>query len=96
MILHFRAKSEGLGNFSLLNSETTQMSTFWWGSWESSGLLLSSGAVNIEQVHGHYYYYYYYYYYYLVLGPLSLDFILLLSSAVQWLHLMSTTCELFP
>ena len=39
VILRFRAKSEGLGDFSLLNNETTRMLTSWPGSWESSGLL---------------------------------------------------------
>ena len=32
-------KSEGLGDFSLLNNETTQTLTSWLGSWESSGSL---------------------------------------------------------
>ena len=36
----FRAKSEGLGDFSLLNNEATRTSTSWLGSWESSGSLL--------------------------------------------------------
>ena len=36
----FRGKSEGLGNFSLLNNEMTRMSTSWPYSWESSGSLL--------------------------------------------------------
>ena len=31
-ILRFCAKLEGLGDFSQLNNETTQMSTFWPGS----------------------------------------------------------------
>ena len=35
MILRFRAKSEGLGDFSLFNNETTS----WPGSRESSGSL---------------------------------------------------------
>ena len=45
-ILRFRAKSEGLGNFSLLNNETTQTLSSWPGSWEYSGSLpeLSTAA----------------------------------------------------
>ena len=47
----FRAKSEGLGDSSLLNNEATRTSTSWPGSWESSGSLpeLSTAA-------GHYCY----------------------------------------
>ena len=45
-ILRFHAKSEGLGDFSLLNNEMTQTLTSWPGSWESSGSLpeLSTAA----------------------------------------------------
>ena len=58
----FRAKSEGLGDFNLLNNETIQMSTSWPGSWEFSGSLLelSTAAGPL-----------------LLLGPLSLDSMLL-------------------
>ena len=68
-ILRFHAKSEGLGDFSLLNSETTQTSTSWPGSWESSGLLpeLSTAAGPLL----------------LLVGPLSLDSVLLLGPAVD-------------
>ena len=34
-----KTESEGLGDFSLLNNETTQTSTSWLGSWESCCLL---------------------------------------------------------
>ena len=86
-ILRFRAKSEGLGDFSLLNNETTQTSTSWPGSWESSGSLLelstTAGPLLL-----------------LVLGPLSM---LLLGSAVDdsiWralhVHYSRKTARLFP
>ena len=39
-ILHFCAKSEGLGDFSQLNNETTRTLTSWLGSWESTSALL--------------------------------------------------------
>ena len=58
-ILRFRAKSEGLGDFSLLNNETTRTLTSSPGTWESSGSLpeLSTAAGSLLL---------------LVLGPLSL------------------------
>ena len=66
----FHGKSEGLGDFSLLNNETTWTSTSWPGSWESSGslpkLLTAAGPLLP-----------------LVLGPLSLDSMLLLGPAVH-------------
>ena len=70
VILCFRTKSEGLGDFSLLNNETTRMSTFWPGSWESSGSLLepSTAAVSLLL---------------LILGLLLLDSMLLLGTAVD-------------
>ena len=45
-ILRFCTKSEGLGDFSQLNNETTRTLTSWPGSWESSGSLseLSTAA----------------------------------------------------
>ena len=58
-ILRFRAKSEGLGDFSLLNNETTRTLASSPGSWEFSGSLpeLSTAAGPLLL---------------LVLGPLSL------------------------
>ena len=58
-ILRFRAKSEGPGDFSLLNNETTRTSTSSPGSWEYSGSLpelsIAAGPLLL-----------------LVLGPLSM------------------------
>ena len=78
MILCFRAKSEGLGDFSLLNNEMTRMLTSWPGSWESSGSLLELSTATGPLL-------------LLILGPLSLDSMLLARTCSQRLHLTSTT-----
>ena len=70
MILCFRAKSKGLGDFSLLNNEMIRTSTSWPDSQESSGSLLelptAAGPLLL-----------------IVLGQLSLDSMLLLGQAVD-------------
>ena len=84
-LAHVCAKSEGLGDFSLLNNEATRMSTSWLGSWESSGSLLelskAAGPLLL-----------------LVLGLLSLDSMLLLGPAADnsMIHWTSIARELFP
>ena len=69
-ILCFHAKSEGLGDFSLLNNDMAWTSTSWLGCWESSGSLLevwtTTGPLLL-----------------VVLGPLLLDSMLLLWPAVN-------------
>ena len=62
----FRAKSEGLGDFSLLNNETTRTSTSCQAPGNLPELSTAAGPLLL-----------------LVLGPLSLDSMLLLRPAVD-------------